>query len=444
MTRRQITTTILAIMLIPLLRAVPALAAGDKVIPHVVDGVQDATTRYRTKLDIVNLSPHPGTAITRVTVFFFYSNGTPWPITLKDPVTKLPTTVNSYTLNLGYAQTLRLETLGTGALNAGYAIVRNLEVPVVQPDPTFHPEYWPDSREVSTTVYFEVLRGNDIMDTVSVPVAQPSLYFAFPVEIDLANGINTGFAIVNLADADNNVTLYLCENKDPQSGNGDDNAGTYPFKMDNGNNKKKVDFLSNLFAGRTKFKGTVYGASDGPVAILSLVQSNSYFNGAWSGVQFATVTPAYTDSLRRNTLMYMVPESGLDADLPGVDYFPTPSDNGVLLPYYILPWDVMLSVTDTTRRLVPLSGTLIAPLGMKSGTDFDNITLPNLDPSVVSYSSNAINLSDSSGNFVQGFCFAIKTNLGHYVKVRIRTVVTYQAPSTSADSEMALEIFVYK
>ena len=58
MTRRQISTTIFAIMLIPLLRAVPALAAGDVVIPHVVDGVQDATTRYRTKLDIVNLSPH--------------------------------------------------------------------------------------------------------------------------------------------------------------------------------------------------------------------------------------------------------------------------------------------------------------------------------------------------------------------------------------------------
>ncbi len=442
MTRRQTTTAILAIMLIPLLRAVPALAAGDKVIPHVVDGVQDATTRYRTKLDIMNLSPHPGTTITRVTVYFFNSNGTPWPITLKDPVTKLPTTVNSYTLNLGYAQTLRLETLGTGALNAGYAIVRNLEVPVAQSDPDFHPEYWPDSREVSTTVYFEVLRGNDIMDTVSVPVAQPSISFLFPVEIDLANGINTGFAIVNLTDAANNVTLYLSENTDPsQSGDAID-AGNTTVRLDAGANKKKVDFLSNLFAGKTKFKGMVYGASEGPVATLSLVQSNSYFNGAWSGVQFATVTPAYLDSLRRNTLMYMVPGTALDADLPGVDYFPTPMTNGVPDSYYSLAWDVVLSATGTSRQLVPQPGTLIARLGIKSGTDFDNITLPNLDPTVVNFSTNAINLSDQSGDFTQGFCFAIKTNLGKYVKVRIRTVVTYD--TGSADSEMALEIFVYK
>ena len=38
MSRRQINTAVLTILLVPFLRAVPAFALGYKVVPHVVDG----------------------------------------------------------------------------------------------------------------------------------------------------------------------------------------------------------------------------------------------------------------------------------------------------------------------------------------------------------------------------------------------------------------------
>jgi hypothetical protein len=80
---------------------------------------------------------------------------------------------------------------------------------------------------------------------------------------------------------------------------------------------------------------------------------------------------------------------------------------------------------------------MVAVLGNKTPEEFDLLTLPGIEGS--SYSSNPVDLSNTSNNLEIGFVFAIKTNLGRYVKVRIHDVIQ------SGDfRDLALEIFVYR
>ena len=128
MTKRKIYIAMFTTLLIPFLRAVPALAVGDKVVPHVVDGSQSDGIRYRTKFDIINLSwSYP---ISKVTVLFFKDNGQPWTVATNQG------SANAFPLNLGTAQTIRIETLGNGDVTSGFVIVRNLEATTDLPDLT--------------------------------------------------------------------------------------------------------------------------------------------------------------------------------------------------------------------------------------------------------------------------------------------------------------------
>ena len=267
MTRRQVCTAILTILLIPFLRAVPALAVGDKVIPHVVNGA-DAGLGYRTKIDITNISYFLSSPITKVTVYFYKDDGSAWTLGIKNPDTGAIQNVSSVALNLGTLQTLRIETSGTGSFGSGYAIIRNLEAT----DPI------PDQRETAITVYFEVLQSGNIIDTVSVPAGRPTVSFGFPVEIDKTVNptLRTGFAIVNLTDGANTVNIDLYENRIPQSGD----AQLYPVSasitLSSGTvTKKTARFLdeAQFFPSITKFKGVAVCTAQGPVAILTLLQT---------------------------------------------------------------------------------------------------------------------------------------------------------------------------
>jgi hypothetical protein len=113
----------------------------------------------------------------------------------------------------------------------------------------------------------------------------------------------------------------------------------------------------------------------------------------------------------------------------------------------VLPWTLLFQKqSDTTRRLTPQfpvangnrnSGAQVAVIGLKQDSDFDNLTIQDLQG--LTYTSNPIDMSDNSSNLAPTFAFAIKTGLGHYVKVRISAVIT-RAP----DKDLALEVFVFK
>jgi hypothetical protein len=66
----------------------------------------------------------------------------------------------------------------------------------------------------------------------------------------------------------------------------------------------------------------VKGTADKPVAIVALLQTPS----TPPNKQYATLTPAYIDSLRRNTAMYLREGLPLDADIPVSDYFGNDQD----------------------------------------------------------------------------------------------------------------------
>jgi hypothetical protein len=430
MTRRQFYTAILTILLIPFLRAVPALAVGDKVIPHVVNGA-DAGLGYRTKIDITNISYSLNKTITKTTVYFYRDDGSAWTLGIKDPATGALQNVSSVVLNLGTLQTLRIETSGTGAFGSGFAIVRNLE-------PT---TYLPDDYETAITVFFEVLQSGNIIDTVSVPVGKSSVSFAFPVEIDrtINPALRTGFAIANLVDVANAVIIDLYENILPQSGNAQKYPQSATITLSNPPvTKKTARFLdeAQFFPNITKFKGVAVGVAQYPVALLTLLQTPT----TTGGVQYATLVPAYFDSLRRNTLMYLPQGFALDADLPVVDYFRDETATGDA--YAEIPWDVLLESAGSPtggRQLTAQPGAALTLIGQQNVDQFDAITIETLRG--YTYGASTIDLRNGSANLQEGFSFAIRTALGQYVKARIRVIITY---SGSTNKDLVLELYVYK
>ncbi|NWG11962.1 MAG: hypothetical protein HXY20_00330 [Acidobacteria bacterium] len=393
-----------------LMLAAPLYAHGDKVIPQVADGATADGQVFRTKFDITNLGPEPATRITKVKVLFFRQNGSPWTIATNQGTT------SQINLDLGAFQTIRIETLGSGSLTVGYAVVQNLENTTI-----FAEDY-----DVAITAYYEVRKGNVATETLSVPLGQPTVAWVFPAETDLSRELLTGFAIVNLANTTNTVTLRLYSATTPTSGNASD-RGTTTLVLNA--NEQRARFLNEagLFPGETNFRGMLLGTSEKPVSILALLQTPS----TPPDKQYATLVPAYADALRRNTAMYLRQGLPLDADIPVSDYFGNRDDTA--------PWDLLYeTVSTTSRRLAPKSGATLAVIGQRSDSQFDddvNITYLQGLP----YTSNNLDLSDGSANLQSGFTFGVKTGLGRYVKIRIREVIT-----RGTERDLALEIYVYK
>ncbi len=390
--------------------AAPLFAHGDKVIPQVANGIATDGQVYRTRFDITNLGPDPSTRITKVSVVFCQSNGSRWSLATNQGTT------SQIDLDLGAYQTIRIETLGTGSLTSGYAIVRNLENTTI----------FAEDFEVAITAYYEVRKGSVVTESVSVPIGQPTVAWLFPAETDISRELLTGFAIVNLVNSTNTVTLKLWSASAISSGDATD-AGTASFVLSANQQQAKFLNQAGLFPGVTDFRGMVVGTSEKPVAILALLQTPS----TPPNKQYTTLVPAYTDALRRNTAMYLAQGLPLDADLPVSDYFENEDDQS--------PWDILYETVSTTaRRLAPMNGATFAVIGQLSDTQFDDdVNISDLQD--LSYTSNNIDLSDGSSNLQSGFTFGVKTGLGRYVKIRIREVVT-----RGTERDLALEIYVYK
>jgi len=204
-------------------------------------------------------------------------------------------------------------------------------------------------------------------------------------------------------------------------------------------NEQRAKFLyPDIFLSArsfTPFSGMLLGSSDLPVAIVALLQTQTP-----TGVQYATMAPAYFDALRRNTFMYLPINYGLDADLPIVDYWgPDSPETGT--------WDLLFErQSSTARRLTPKSGAQFYVIGAKKNDYFDNnVTIDYLQSKI--YTDAPIDLSDNSPNLkldpngVGNFAFAIKTGLGRYVKVHMRDVINHQ---NDTDKDLVLEVFVFK
>lgn len=450
MTKRKVYAVIFATLLVPFLRAVPAQAHGDKVVPQMVDGLASDGTRLRTIFDFTNLTYNLGTQLTKVTLLFFHEDGSPWQVTIKNPIPSVatPLTTSSYALNLSPEQAIRIETLGTGSPTSGYAILRNLEATTDLPD----------DNQVSITVYYEIAKSNglggfDINETVSVPVGQPTVSWSFPVEIDKTKtqAVLTSFAIANLSDMpDISSNLYV-DNTTNQVwfdlyGTDGTKLQTATFQLSSPGTNRKIaryvdesGFFPNLLPNT--FRGTVFAYSTGPVAFLSLQQTTTTATtstGIQFGQQYASLVPTYLDSLRTNTFTLLPQGYSLDADIPVVDYFQEES----VLPdsYYQIPWDLLYQtgITTAERSLVPWNG-LISSIGVVTSDEFDALTVEDL--SKMTYTSDPVDLGDTSANLAPGFSFAIKTGLGRYAKVRIWNYVGYTG---SFYIDLMLKIHVFK
>jgi hypothetical protein len=395
--------------------AAPADAHGDKIIPQVADGTGSDGTQFRTKFDITNLGPYQAQQITKLSILFYHQNGSPWlmPYRLggtQGNASEIPLTLDAF-------QTVRIETLGTSAgLQSGYAIVRDLD----------KTSYFPEDYEPGITVYYEVLQGGRVIDTVSVPLGLPTYAFMVPVETAASQNLFSGVALVNLASASNRVTLELYKAQPPR----DTNGLALPDQTVDLNmnaSEQTTGFIgSSFFPSATSFKGMLFGRSDGPVAVLALLQTPTP-----TGVQYATLVPTYRDYLRRNTFMYMQQGYPLDADLLISDYFLVTDDKD--------PWDLLYRTVDTTHReFAPQEGARFAVIGMVATNDeFDVIGIQTLR--ALTYTTDSISMSDGSSNLQQGFTFAIRTGLGRYAKLRIYGII-----QVGTERDLQLQIYTFR
>jgi hypothetical protein len=411
-------------LLMPAFCAVPAVAQGDKVLAQVADGTGADGTQFITKLKITNLGPTPSTEITQLKVMFFRQDGNPWPI-----ATNLGT-ASEFPLDLGAYQTISIRTAGTAPeLTSGYAIVRNTDGTTV----------YAEDYQAAITAYYEVRKGGAVIDTISVPVSEPTLSFVFPVEIDATGNLLTAFAIVNLTAGTNNVRMQLFRESSPSSGSASD-GGSATVTL-NPAEQRALFLYPGIFPSAASFSGMLRADTDGPVAILALLQSPTP-----SGVQYATLVAAYLDSLRRNTYMYVRLGYSLDADRCISDYWW--DQNQIHEPDFepdvTLPWDLLFErQSGTARRLTPQGGAQFAVIGQKTGDQFDrDVTLPYLQG--LSYGSNPIDMSDGSPNLntdatLGNFSLAVRTGLGRYVKLRLSSVI-----ARDADKDLVFEALVYR
>jgi hypothetical protein len=376
----------------------------------VADGIGADGTGYKTKIDLTHLSPDATIRATNVKVLFFRSDGTPWTVATNVG------TISEYTIALGAFQTMRIETLGTSpSLTAGYVIVRNLDLTTI----------YAEDYDVAVSAFYEVSKGGNVIDTVSVSVSPPTVVWIFPAQMDAAENLLTGFAIANLESSVNSVTLRLFPaNADPSQ----PSQLLTQASILLGPNEKRAVYLndSSLFPNANSFKGTVLGFSGSAVAILALLQTPTP-----NGVQYATLAPTLVDSLRRNTYMYLRQGYTLDADLPVSDYFGAVQDSA--------PWDLIYQPDQgSPRTLTPQSGAAFAVIGVQDTGGFDALTIGYLRG--LNYTTNSIDMSDGSPNLALNFTFAIRTGLGRYVKLRIADIIS----AGSNIKDLALEMYIYK
>jgi hypothetical protein len=395
------------------LQVIPGFARGDKVIPQVADG-----TGIRTKFDLTNISP--SVTISNFKLKFYRQNGSAW--TVK---TNLGT-ASEYALNIGPRQTLRIETQGASSpAISGYAMIEDNES---------NNSYNSVDYALGISVYYEISNSKGVVDTVSVPVGKPTALGTIPVEYTQAKGIYTGIAIVNLSASKNPVKIDLYP-----SGTG--NSSTTTITLDPFQQRAEFFHESMFTALRTQdFKGLAEFSSDGPIALLALLQTNSYTGD----VQYATLVPTDRMALRNNTYM-LVPEATyvgtgnnsmpVDLDNFVVDFFRNQEEN--------MAWDILYEGTGkTTRQLRPVNGAGFYPLGIKSDDEIDALSLPQLMS--LNYTTSPIDFSDGKPALQIKYAFAVLTDLGQYAKVRLVNYSVFTGSDGNPFVDLMFEVTVYR
>lgn len=398
--------------------AVPAFARGDKVIPQVADG-----PGYRTKFWLLNTSE--SLWLSKHKIKFFRQNGTAWVL-----ATSLGTG-SEFPLNIGPRVTWRVETLGNSPqVTSGYAVIIDEETATSAISTDFHLE---------VTAFYEVRgAGNAVVDTVSVPVGQPTLSWAHPIENDAVQDKFTGFALVNLAGGPAEVRMFLWG-----KGPSEQPLGQATLTLAPGQQIAEF-YIQRLFPGRDRetFFGTVTGISFGPVAMVALLQTR----GIAGSLQYAVMKPAYRDALRPNNLIHvpqplvtsMLKEQPVDLDQMNADYFRSAGDDDAAA------WDLVYeTVSKTERQLRPAqgSGVLIAPLGVKDDKGFDEVHLAQIKS--LTYRGDPVSFNEGSPNLTVGTAFAVRTALGQFAKIRLASVVTSEFEGVTYRS-LVLEVFLFR
>jgi len=393
----------------------PLFAHGDKVIPQVADG----QGIIRTIVTLYNISDEQ--AITLMVLKFKHQDGSAWTLATNQGA------ASEFSVNLGPRQTMRVETDGNSQqLTAGYAVIVDNEI-----------GYSPYSVDyvLGISVVYEIRSGNQLVDTVSVSVGQPTNSFVFPVDVDVSHNLLAGFAIVNLNSNQNTINLTTRESTNPPTGK--ISTGT-PAQFVLGPGQQRSEFLhQNLFPSMQKFRGIIEGVSSGPVSILALQQTP-----ASVGVQYSTLTPVYRDALRSDTrIAIFQPKVGestpLDLDNLISDYHGN-SDMGEGGN-----WDLAYVTVDSkTRQLVPQNGATVAPLGVMDDKQFDALGLRYLKGQ--SYSTGLISISDNPDANLN-LAFGVRTNLGQFGKFRIVDAPNSVDVRTGAKTvHLTIEAFIFR
>ncbi len=402
------------------LQAVPGFSRGDKVIPQVADG-----SGIRTKIDLTNVSP--SVTIANFRLRFYTQNGTPW--TMKTNLGQ----ASDFPLNIGPRQTFRIETLGATSPSAsGYAVMEDNEPNNYRPGTTtvFSMDY-----VLGISVYYEISNSRGVVDTVSVPVGEPTALGTFPVEYTPAKGVYTGIAVVNLTNSTNQVQINLYP-----SGAGYE--GKYTLNLAAAEQRAEF-FHQNMFPqlATQDFRGLAEFKAAGPLAILALLQTNSYTGD----VQYATLVPTDREALHRHSYMY-VPEASyvglgnntmpVDVDNFVVDFFRVEGDESY-------PWDFVYEATDrTTRQLKPVNRAGFAPLGVKNDNEIDAVSLPELMS--LTYTADPIDMSDGKPALQTWYSFAVLTEIGNYAKVRLISTKLLKDKDGNPFLDLMYEVVVYR
>ncbi len=410
----------LGIVFVFFLQAVPGFSRGDKVIPQVADG-----SGIRTKFDLTNVSP--SVTIANFRLRFYAQNGAPW--TIRTSLGQ----ASDFALNIAPRQTLRVETLGTTSPTAsGYAVIEDNEPNNYRPGTTtvFSMDY-----VLGISVYYEISNSQGVVDTVSVPVGEPTALGTLPVEYTRAKGVYTGIAVVNLTNSTNQVQINLYP-----SGVGTANKYTLSLAA----MEQRAEFFhQNMFPelASQDFKGLAEFKADGPLAILALLQSNSYTHD----VQYATLVPTDREALHRHTYTY-VPEPSyigssnntmpVDIDNFVVDFFRVGGDESY-------PWDFVYEAIDkTTRQLKPVNRAAFAPLGIKNDAEIDAVSLPQLRS--LTFTADPIDMSDGTPALQTWYSFAVLTEIGNYAKVRLISTKLFNDKAGNPFVDLMFEMTVYR
>ncbi len=399
---------------------------GDKAIPQVVNYLG-----WVTNFDLTNISPIQ--TISNMTLSFFKNDGSAWNVQISmDGTVKTGT---SFSLNLASRQTTRVSVTG-GDLGQGYAVISDQETDTV---------YYSADFELGVSVFYTFSNQAGVADTVTITVSRPTGVVSAPVQIDTANGITSGFAILNRASAKKTIGIDLYRSD-----------GTYygSKTIDLDSNNQWSGYLNiggtPLFPELTTFKGSMEIASDGPFVFMGLLQTKA---AGVDNLQFSTLAPVDKESISKSTYMILIQHTS-DADTATpVDfdgfvsdfYRARAKDRGNIGDTDDWSWDLLYGWTspDTSSLYFqPVSGAGIASLGTKQAdADFDNISLPYLKGLTYNTSTKI----DLSGSLLKAYgTYAVRTDVGNYAKFRIVRIMSDLDLQSRPLTYLILEVLIFK